>query len=138
VSSRATGDAPADRLLMFARRHLVSSATYSSARTVGRRSTRGLGAASTRLSPHHGRSACSHGLGDAAIAIGTMQLAAPSCCRLGLVSGHLVLLARAVDLRRSQRWSIHSSHLARVTTRSFASDSRAWAFGSSDVSNAAS
>jgi hypothetical protein len=73
------------------------------------------------------------------IAIGAMKLAAPSCFRLGLLAGaHLVLLAGALDLPRSQCWSIHSSHLARVATRSFASDSRAWAFGSSDVSNAAS
>ena len=84
-------------------------------------------------------SACSHGLGDLAIAIGAMELAAPSCCRLGLLAGgHLVLLAGAVDLPRSQCWSTHSSHLARVATRSFASHSRTKAFGSSDVSNAAS
>ena len=84
-------------------------------------------------------SACSHSVGDLAIAIGVMKLAAPSCCRLGLLAGgHLVLLAGAVDLPRSQCWSTHSSHLARVATRSFASHSRTQAFGSSDVSNAAS
>jgi hypothetical protein len=78
-------------------------------------------------------------LADLAVAKGAMQLAAPSCCRSGLLAGaHLVLLAGALDLPRSQCWSIHSSQLARVATRSFASDSRAWAFGSSDVSNAAS
>jgi hypothetical protein len=43
-----------------------------------------------------------------AIAIGAMKLAAPSCCRLGLLAGaHLVLLASVADLPRSQRWSIH-------------------------------
>jgi hypothetical protein len=84
-------------------------------------------------------SARSNSLADLAIAIGAMQLAAPSCCRLGLLAcAHLVLLASAVDLPRSQCWSIHSSHLTRVATSSFASDSRAWAFGSSEVSNAAS
>jgi len=83
------------------------------------------GAASTAHFPRHGDSTCSHGLGDLAIAIGVMELAAPSCCRLGLLAGgHRVLLAGAVDLPRSQCWSTHSSHLARVATRSFASHSR--------------
>ena len=119
--------------------------TYSFARTAqpaaGQAfSSRGVsGAASTAHFPRHGGSTCSHGLGDLAIAIGAMQLAAPSCCRLGLLAGgHLVLLAGAVDLPRSQCWSTHSSHLARVATRSFASHSRTKAFSSSDVSNAAS
>jgi hypothetical protein len=68
----------------------------------------------------------SDSVADLAIAIGAMKLAAPSCCRLGLLaSAHLVLLAGALDLPRSQCWSIHSSHLVRVATRSFASDSRA-------------
>ena len=89
--------------------------------------------------PCHGGSACSHASGDPAIAIGAMKLATPSPRRLGLLAGaQLVLLASAFELPRSQCWSTHSSHLARVTTRSFAAHNRAWAFGSSDVSNAAS
>jgi hypothetical protein len=81
----------------------------------------------------------SDSVANLAIAIGAMKLAAPSCCRLGLLAGaHHVLLAGALDLPRSQCWSIHSSHLARVATSAFASDSRAKAFGSSDVSNATS
>ena len=68
----------------------------------------------------------SDSVADLAIAIGAMKLAAPSCCRLGLLAGaHLVLLAGALDLPRSQCWSTHSSHLARVATRSFASLDRA-------------
>jgi hypothetical protein len=67
----------------------------------------------------------SDGVANLAIAIGAMELAAPSCCRLGLLAGaHLVLLAGALDLPRSQCWSTHSSHRARVATRSFASHSR--------------
>jgi hypothetical protein len=81
----------------------------------------------------------SDSVADLAVANGPMELAAPSCCRLRSLAGaHLVLLAGALDLPRSQCWSIHSSHLTRVATSSFASDSRACAFGSSDVSNAAS
>jgi hypothetical protein len=134
-------------LAMLARHHLVSPATHilvcshSTARPQAKAfSSRGVsGAASTSHFPRHGGSTWSHGLGDLAIAIGVMQLAAPSCCRLGLLpGGHLVLLAGAVDLPRSQCWSTHLSHLARVATRSFASHSRTKAFGSSDVSNAAS
>jgi hypothetical protein len=68
----------------------------------------------------------SDSVANLAIAIGAMKLAAPSCCRLGLLAGaHLVLLAGALDLPRSQCWSTHSSHLARAATHSFASDSRA-------------
>jgi hypothetical protein len=67
----------------------------------------------------------SDSVANLAIAIGAMKLAAPSCCRLGLLAGaHLVLLAGALDLPRSQCWSTHSSHLARVATRSFVSHSR--------------
>jgi len=42
-----------------------------------------------------------------AIAIGAMKLAAPTCCRLGLLAGPHLVLAGALDLSRSQRWSIH-------------------------------
>jgi len=136
VSLRAYGYVHAGCLLMLAmlaRHHLVSSATHllvcsHSTPAAGQAfSSRGVsGAASTAAHfPRHGGSTCSHGLGDLAIAIGVMELAAPSCCRLRLLAGgHLVLLAGAVDLARSQCWSTHSSHLARVATRSFASHSR--------------
>jgi len=67
----------------------------------------------------------SDSVANLAIGIGAMKLAAPSCCRLrSLAGGHLVLPASAVDLPRSQWWSTHSSHFARVATRSFASHSR--------------
>ena len=116
MSSRAYGygDVPAGCLLMLARRHLVSSATHltlfaSTAQPAAGQafSSRDVsGAASTAHFPRHGDSTCSDGLGDLAIAIGAMELAAPSCCRLGLLAGgHLVLLAGAVDLPRSQCWS---------------------------------
>jgi hypothetical protein len=50
----------------------------------------------------------SDGVAHLAIAVGAMKLAAPSCCRLGLLAGaHLVLLAGALDLPRSQCWSTH-------------------------------
>src|SRR4249920_1360762 len=135
VSSRAYGygDVHAGCLLILARRHLVSSAihltSFASTAQPGAGqafSSRDVsGTASTAHFPRHGGSTCSHGLGDLAIAIGVMQLAAPSCCRLGLLAGgHLVLLVGAVGLPRSQCWSTHSSHLARVATRSFASHSR--------------
>ena len=41
----------------------------------------------------------SDSVANLAIAIGPMKLAAPSCCRLGLLAGaHLILLAGAPDL----------------------------------------
>jgi hypothetical protein len=50
----------------------------------------------------------SDSVANLAIAIGAMKLAAPSCCRLGSLAGaHLVLLAGALDLPRSQCWSTH-------------------------------
>jgi hypothetical protein len=50
----------------------------------------------------------SDSVANLAIAIGAMKLAAPSGCRLELLAGaHLVLLAGAVDLARSQCWSTH-------------------------------
>jgi hypothetical protein len=90
---------------MLARRHLVSSATHLTSFASTAQPAAGQafsprdvsGAASTAHFPRHGGSTCSHGLGDLAIAIGAMELAAPSCCRLGLLAGdHLVLLASAV------------------------------------------
>jgi hypothetical protein len=45
----------------------------------------------------------SDSVANLAVANGAMKLAAPSCCRLGLLAGaHLVLLAGALDLPRSQ------------------------------------
>jgi hypothetical protein len=110
VNSRAYGygDVPAGCLLMLARRHLVSSATHLTSFASAAQPAAGQafssrdvsGAASTAHFPRHGGSTCSHGLGDLAIAIGAMQLPAPSAPPACRISSSIV--------RRSRTPAVHS------------------------------
>ena len=83
ASSRTDGDVPAGSL-MLARRHLVSYPlvpAFMLAQPGGRSAREVSGAASTAHVPSSWRL----GVLPSRLGIGAMELAAPSCCRLGLL-----------------------------------------------------